>query len=192
MEKIRAFFEVEKDNAVEATFRIHEEITCSSKYPTMVEVKENATEEAFLIGVCSFIIHLCEYHGAYSVFESNHNVAPYVADSLKKLGYEEEGESFQRIMDVFPVFTDFHTEYRTQEYCDIINALEGRKPDEDCEEKRLLQLSEEELDKMNKDYEKTNDDFDTLIDEKWRTDISKALKKVEDFARKNFDTNIWK
>ncbi len=190
MEKIKDFFERENDNAEEALFWIHEEITLSTKYETMAEIKKHATEEAFDIGICTCFINICKYNGFG--FEMQYDIAPYVAGSLRRLGYEEEADYFQKIMDIFPDFTDFTPRYKTQKYCDILNVMEEGSIEEECEEKRLLQFSQEQLKKMSEDYGRTQKDFEKYVEKEWRKDFPLALKKVEDFARRHFEIGIWK
>ncbi len=190
MKKIKDFFEIENDNAEEALFRIHEEITCSNK--TMQEVKEQATDEAFTIGICSCAIFLNEYNGLGAIFEMHHDVAPYLSGSLQKLGYKKEAEYFQKVMDVFPDFTDFTSDYHTQEYCDVLNVLEGRDVKEDCGERRLLELTKEQLGAMSEGYANSMKDLEKYVEDEWRVDMNVTLEKLEHFARKHFDVNIWK
>ncbi|WP_264551879.1 hypothetical protein [Flavobacterium sp. N2038] len=173
----------------EALLEISDEISIKE---SIGEIKNKATLEAFTIFIGVQTIGCWKSGGwATGIFGNYPEIVPYIPSAMKSLQLENVAQLVEKAIHLFPEKTDF-TE-NDQDYCDVINFLEGH--DRFIKNKQKFeQYSSEEKSQIRENYHNAIEKLEKEVDPIWGYDApnQEGWGNIIHFLKSNLNAKIWK
>jgi hypothetical protein len=153
-------------------------------------IKEQSTKEAFNLFIGVQIIGCWKSGGwAVGVFGNFPEIIPYAYDALNTIGLNNVANKVSDIIKTFPEGTDFRQ--NNQDYCDVINFLEGHERfiKDKC---KFEKYSEAEKLSIRKNYIDAIESAEKLTDKIWSYENLECWSNLTNYLKKNINARLWK
>ena len=156
------------------------------------EIKKKTTSTAFTIFIGVQTIGCYKSDGwADGIFGNFPEIISYIPDVMRSLQLDTIAKLVEKTIDAFPIGTDFTK--RDQDYCDVINFLEGN--DNHIKNKQKFDsYSAEKRQQVQEKYADSINRLDSAVETLWGYNASnhEGWGPVMDFLKNNLNDKIWK
>lgn len=173
----------------EALFKISDKIFIEE---SIEEIKNKTTLEAFAIFIGVQTIGCWKSGGwAIEIFGNYPEIVPYIPSAMKSLQLENVAKLVEKTIHLFPEETDFTK--NDQDYCDVINFLEGHYRFIKNKEK-FEKYSSEEKSQIRENYRNAIEKLEKEVDQIWGYNApnQEGWGNIIYFLKNNLNVKIWK
>lgn len=187
MKTFKTVLENQDTYSIDALITLIEEIMIGE----IAEIQEKASLEAFTAMIAYHVIGSWKSGGiAIGVISNSMQKVPFIPDVMRTLKLEKVAEGFESLLTLFPKDTVFED---TQDFCDIINLLEGH-PKAIENQTILATYSPAMMKKIHKEYVTAIGKLEDIVEPMWGYDAGEyeGWDVVINYINQNINANIWR